>query len=49
MVVIQHVMLPITGLKGKTLSPASQKSVGAMTKVPNTGPEGEAPLEGITQ
>ena len=46
---IQHVMLPTTGLKGKTLSPASQKSVGAMTKIPNTGPKGKAPLEGITQ
>ena len=47
-VVTQHVLLPTTGLKGKTLSTAS-KSVGAMTKVPNTGPNGKAPLEGITQ
>ena len=44
--VIQHEMLPITGLKSKTLSFASPKSVGALTKDPNTGPKGKAPLRG---
>ena len=44
--VIQHEMLPITGLKSKTLSFASPKSVGALTKDPNTGPKGKAPLGG---
>ena len=45
---IQHEMQPITGLKGKTLSLASPKSVGALTKNPNTGPKGKDPPGGIT-
>jgi len=44
--VIQHEMEPITGLRGKTLSLASPKSVGALTKNPNTGPKGKDPTRG---
>ena len=32
-----------TGLKGKTLNIAS-KCVGAMTRIPNTGPKGDPPI-----
>ena len=43
--VTQPVLLPSTDLKGKTISTAS-KCVGALTKVPNTGPNVKSPKRG---
>ena len=40
---IKYRLLLNTGLKGKTLSTASN-CVGAMTRIPNTGPKGDPPI-----